>query len=400
MRIGRTLPPVASQLSLGDLGYGLVGIFFREYYLKKVSEEFKKFFNAKHVFFLSSGTAALSLILKALGSMSEKKEVVIPAYTCFTVPASVVKSGFDVALCDINPETLRLDEEKLAKAVTDNTLCVIPTHLFGIPCDLEKVRSICCEKEVFLVEDAAQAMGGRSDNRKLGTLGDVGFFSLGRGKNISCGSGGVVVTNSDQIAEALEALYSKLPKEGLRENLVKFLTVLFVWAFIKPNFYWLPAGIPFLGIGETKFLIEFPIFRLGGLSLGLLVNWEKKLEESNKAREDSSGEYKKGLKIKKDLHPFFLAGNVPFLRFPFLMETRKAKERVCRQSRKEGLGVSPMYPTVLDEIPELRGKLKPGIYPGARITADRLVTLPVHSLVTRADRTKIVGLVNRINSGS
>ena len=76
-----------------------------------------------------------------------------------------------------------------------------PTHLFGIPSDVDRTRRICEEKGIFLVEDAAQAMGVEHGGRKLGTLGDVGFFSLGRGKNISCGSGGIILTSSADIAE-------------------------------------------------------------------------------------------------------------------------------------------------------------------------------------------------------
>lgn len=123
--------------------------------------------------------------------------MVIPAYTCFSVPSAVVKAGLDVALCDLDASTFDFDYRLLEAAVNEKTLCVIPSHLFGIPSEMDRVNAICREKGVYVVEDAAQAMRGPTKG-KLGTLGDVGFFSLGRGKNITCGSGGIIVTNSIQ----------------------------------------------------------------------------------------------------------------------------------------------------------------------------------------------------------
>ena len=78
--------------------------------------------------------------------------------------------------------------------MTDETLCVLAIHLFGIPANLDRIKKLCRKKDIFIVEDAAQAMGGEYKGGMLGTIGDVGFYSLGRGKNITCGSGGIIVT--------------------------------------------------------------------------------------------------------------------------------------------------------------------------------------------------------------
>src|SRR5918996_838299 len=92
-------------------------------------------------------------------------------------------------------------------------------HLFGVPSDIERIRTLCRARGIFVVEDAAQAMGAEFNGRKLGTGADVGIFSLGRGKNITCGSGGIVLTNSDRIAEAIARHYDKLMTPGLAEML-------------------------------------------------------------------------------------------------------------------------------------------------------------------------------------
>ena len=101
-----------------------------------------------------------------------------------------MKAGLKVRLCDINLETLDYDANLLGDAVTAKTLCVVTGNLFGIPSDIENVKSVCGRHRVFVVEDAAQALGGEKNGKEVGTAGDVGFFSFGRGKNITCGSGG------------------------------------------------------------------------------------------------------------------------------------------------------------------------------------------------------------------
>ncbi len=177
MKIQRTLPPTAAPVYLNNLLHGASGIFFGERYIKNLEGEIKTYFGIKHAFFVSSGKAALYLILKALKSLSpDKPEVLIPAYTCFSVPSAVVKAGLKVSLSDIDISTYGFNYELLKKSINENTLCVVPNHLFGIPSDMESTKNLCREKGMFVVEDAAQAMGGKYRNDKLGTLSDVGFF--------------------------------------------------------------------------------------------------------------------------------------------------------------------------------------------------------------------------------
>ena len=210
MKIGRTIPPAANPLGLKDFKGAVSGLFFPKRRLGRFEDGLKRHFGVNYVFPVSSGKAALTLILRALKAISkEKKEVVIPAYTCFSVPSAIVKAGLEPTPCDIDPRTFDFDYGLLKKTVNEKTLCVIPNHIFGIPSDMDAVKKICGNKGVYIVEDAAQAKGGRFKGRKLGTIGDAGFFSFGRGKNITCGSGGVIITNSKAIGAALEEEFSK-----------------------------------------------------------------------------------------------------------------------------------------------------------------------------------------------
>ena len=390
MRIRRTLPPTAAPVTLIDLVNSIVATRFGDGHLERITADLKESFQVKHLLLLSSGKAALTVILRSLKSLSPRTRVVIPAYTCFSVPSAIVKSGLDIVLCDVDPKTLDFNFSHLEQLLDDRTLCVIPTHLLGIPSDLDRVIGLARRVGAFVVEDAAQAMGGTYKGRPLGSLGDAGFFSLGRGKNITCGSGGIVVTNSEAVAPVLQREYQNLPVEPLGHALRSLASLAGMWLFIRPSLYWLPSSLPFLHLGETFFCPEFPEWKLGCAKAPLLSHWRLRLESSNRARCQMA----QGLSDRLGHHPHSAASGssaLPVhLRLPFLLETPEDKRELCRMSQRLGLGISPMYPTAIDRIPALAGRFTGNCYPGAATVANRLVTLPVHHLLTRMDLERIV----------
>jgi perosamine synthetase len=396
MKIQRTIPPAAAPINLSALVHGLAGTFLGRRYLKKLKSEMKEYFKVRHIFLVSSGKAALTLILLALKSLSpNKKEVLIPAYTCFSVPSAIVKAGLKISLCDIAPLTFDFDYKLFEEAVTENTLCVIPDHLFGIPADMDKINSFCKDRGIFVVEDAAQAMGGMYKGKKLGTIGDAGFFSLGRGKNITCGSGGIIVTNSDRISTAIESVYSHVKSPGISETIKEFLKVMILSIFIHPLLYWFPSGLPFLKLGETMFYKEFPIRRLSGMQAGLLRGWQRQLEESNKMRKENASYFYERLRLKSLLG---LRNNasISFLRLPLMVKDREIKERIYSLFNEKGLGISQMYPTPINEIEEIKDLFNGKAFPFASKIVERILTLPTHQLLSEKDKKVIVDYINNI----
>lgn len=390
MKIRRTIPPTAAQLTLKNLMYGFAGIFAGKKYLIRLEEEVKEYFGVKHVFFTSSGKASLFLILRALKSLSVKKnKVIIPAYTCFSVPSAIVKAGLEVVPCDVDTDTLDFDSELLRESVKEDCLCVIPDHLFGIPSDMESINSLCKNRGVFVVEDAAQAMGGTDKNRKLGAIGDVGFFSLGRGKQITCGSGGIILTDSDSIASAIRKEYASIPAPNIVEDIIEFFKAVILSIFLRPPLYWFPAGLKFLKLGETFFYTNFPVKRLSGLQAGFLLDWRKRLEVSNEARSKNAAYFKSELKLGKG--PASIDG-VSFLRLPVLTGGEGERDRLYALSQKRGLGLSKMYPTPVSEIKEISELFSGKSYPAAKIVSERLITLPTHSLLAGRDKESICSL--------
>lgn len=389
MRPQRTLSPTAAPISFWDLLRAASSLWGGVKHCARLTQELKAKFSAREVFLVSSGKAALTVILKALAASSGRRRVIVPAYTCFSVPSAIVKAGLEVVLCDVEPETLDFNFAELEGLLNEDVLCVVPTHLFGRPADVDRVKRLCEGKGIVVVEDAAQAMGVQSVGRLLGTLGDVAFFSLGRGKNLTCGTGGIIIARSLSIAEKIKAEYATLPDAPRGEVVRNWLELVMMRFFIHPVLYWLPAGLPFLRLGETTFHTDFPMYRMDEVRAHQLQGWERRLALANQERAARACWLIDGLDLhRRGIRP--IAGKEAiYLRLPVMLRDRETKEAVCRQSREEGAGVSPNYPATIQEIPELVGRLASRKCDGAQEVVDRLVTLPTHQFVKERDRLKI-----------
>ncbi|OPY00826.1 MAG: L-glutamine:2-deoxy-scyllo-inosose aminotransferase [Syntrophorhabdus sp. PtaB.Bin184] len=391
MRIRRTLSPTAAPLGFADLWRGLKGFFVGERYLRRLKEEITGYFGVRHAWFTSSGKAALYVILRALRSLRpDRTEVLIPAYTCFSVPSAIVRAGLEVALCDVDSSSFDFDGALLGKSINEKTLCVVPSHLFGIPSSMESIMGICRERAVFVLEDAAQAMGVRRGGKMLGTIGDVGFFSLGRGKPVTCGSGGIIVTNSDAIGRAVDRELSSLPLPGKARQAREYVKVAVMNLFIRPRLYSLPASLPFLHLGRTVFDTRFPVMRFSPMQAGLCATWRRRLETAASVRREQAGMLWRALDSARIAGDPLSAG---YLRLPFMTESRERGQMICSTARERGLGITRMYPSPINEIPQIAHRFAGMAFPSARLVADRLVTLPLHRYVRDGDRDEMARLL-------
>jgi perosamine synthetase len=392
MRVGRTLPPAAAPLELRDLFHGLAGALRPARALRAREQELREALAVRHVFLVSSGKAALTVTLTGLKRLSPSTEVVLPAYTCFSVPAAVLKAGLRPVLCDINESTFDFDRSQLQKVLTADTLCVVSHHLFGIPSDVERTCATCRARNIFVIEDAAQAMDVGGSRRAPGTTGDVGIFSFGRGKNITCGSGGIIVTNSDRIAAAIEEQYRDLPPSPWWHTMKDVAALVVMVFFIRPRLYWIPAALPFLGLGTTEFPRTIRPRRLSGFKAGLLRNWRRRLVRSNQMRSAAASDLHRRMNISSGGFPR------PLLRLPLLASSAREKQRLYAASTSRGLGISPAYPTSIDEIPEMRAAVEGRTFPSATKVASRLVTLPTHQWLLEQDKQALVDLWRDLRS--
>jgi perosamine synthetase len=392
MLVGRMLPPVTSHIDATTLRHAVCASYRANEYGRVVDAELRRYLGAQYVFKVSSGKAALVLILRALSRLSpERNQVIIPAYTCYSVPASVVKAGLRPVLCDIVYENLGYDLDLLRELIGPQTLCVVSCDLFGMRGNGDEFATLCAEHGSPVVEDAAQAMGIELDGRKLGLSGDVGFFSLGRGKNVSCGGGGIVVTRSDKLGRALAIEHDGLDAQRTGENVRVYLSLLAQKAFSSRQLFWIPSAIPQLKVGETLYEEDFPVEKLASVSVGALRTSMSRLEQSNLVRRANSHFFATQLKLER-------CGTqaVPYLRFPVLMRSKDLKARLLALPGAKCLGLSGMYPKSLDELPELAEFVDDRTFRVARDIAQRLVTIPTHALVREEDRVAICQLIESV----
>ena len=396
MKMQRHLAPTAAPIVLADFGRAIFSLFQAQPSRVSLEAEIKRHFGVGHVFLLSSGKAALATIVEAYLTMSARRKVVIPAYTCYSVPSAIVRAGAEVVLCDVDPHTLDFDFEQLGRLVDGQTLCIVSPHLLGQAADISRAQAIGKPFGVPVIEDAAQAMGRKTTEGWIGTLGDVGFFSLGRGKNVTAGSGGIIVTNSNDLAGRIAKIYGTVPEESIVRGMINALMVFVMMALIRPGVYWLPAGLPFLGLGETLYDPTFPIRRLDGLRAGLLKTWQRRLADSNEDRARHADVFLGRFRHEEaQLDPIRASGTA-YLRLPVVMPTTAAKQHMCAVGTDLGLGVSSLYPTPVSEIPELQAQFQGRQYPGAVTLAHRLITLPVHYFVDEHDAERICHVLHDI----
>jgi perosamine synthetase len=154
---------------------------------------------------LSSGTAGLHLGLTALG-IGEGDEVILPSFTFIAAANAVLYVRARPVFVDIDPRTLNLTADGVARAITPRTRAIIVVHTFGCPADLDPILEIAARHSVRVIEDACEALGAEYRGKKAGGIGDLGVFGFYPNKPITTGEGGMLVTRDRQLAETIRAL--------------------------------------------------------------------------------------------------------------------------------------------------------------------------------------------------
>ncbi|MFH0930613.1 MAG: DegT/DnrJ/EryC1/StrS family aminotransferase, partial [Candidatus Zixiibacteriota bacterium] len=379
----KSIPPAGTEIRFNEIFSSLLS---KDQSSERFRKELCEYFKVKDCFLVSSGRAALTLILKVMNKIADRDEVIIPAYTCFSVPSAIVKAGLKICLCDISLETLDLDVQKLSQLINKNTLAVLPVYHFGLAHDISEIIKLCREKSVFVIEDVAQGMGARFGNNYLGTLGDLSFFSLGRGKNITTIEGGVILSQNKEISFLLQEEIIHLKKENSIEF---FLKTLFYKIFLNPHLFWIPEKIPALELGESKFSLEFDLFSLSEYQARLGSYLLQRLDEINQVRIKNALNLISAL---KDLDKIMLLPTPKeaysiYLRLPILFKDSNERERAFQSLRRKNLGASKMYPTSIEKIPGIEDYLAAGFsdLPNANFLEKIILTLPTHQFLREND---------------
>lgn len=163
---------------------------------------FARMLGVAHVVTTSSARAALYLVLKHAG-LPAGGEVLVPALTYWSMPAAVVRAGFRPVFVDVGPRTYLIDPARIEAALTARTCAILPTHLYGCPCEMEAILDLARRRGLMVIEDCAQSCGARYGFKRTGSLGDAAVFTFGLLKNFTTLVGGAVATNRADLAGAI-----------------------------------------------------------------------------------------------------------------------------------------------------------------------------------------------------
>jgi len=397
----RFIAPAGAPIRISQIFRSAVGTLIHSGMQDDILQTLAGTLNARHVFAVSSGRAALSIILKALLRLRPEGTVaILPAYTCFTVPAAIVRAGLKLHPVEINPCTLDFDPEGLAGLHQEKALCLITSNLFGMGHNMQRIRDAGHKLGTFLVDDAAQALGSTWNGEGAGLLGDVGFYSFGRGKALAAIEGGLIVTNSDEIAAAIRQEEETLPGGSPSHNIGLLLQLLVYALFLKPRLYWIPNSMPFLKLGSTEFDPQFPMFRLPALLRNLLPKLMERLGEFNRIRRANAAALASelgGIPSFAALRP--VEGSSPnYIRFPLLAGDQARRDRAIASLRAAGIGASPFYPGAICDIEGIAPHMAIRDFhrPKAEEVSRRLLTLPTHPYITDRDKQVIINTLRRV----
>ena len=175
--------------------------------VERMEKFFCNYLNCKQALGVSSGTDALLLALMGIG-IGVGDEVIVPTYSFFATAGVVSRLNATPVFVDSDPVTFNIDPLQVEKKITKNTKAIIPVHLYGQSCDMDRIMEIARSRNLKIIEDAAQAIGVQyKDGRFVGTFGDIGCYSFFPSKNLGCfGDGGLNVTNDEKLGEHLHIL--------------------------------------------------------------------------------------------------------------------------------------------------------------------------------------------------
>ncbi len=176
-------------------------------YVNLFEKRFSDYCGVAHAVSVTNGTHALHLALAAL-DIGPGDEVIVPTFTMIATANAVRYCGAKPVFVDARMDTWNIDETKIEEAITSKTRAIIVVHIYGHPCEMDTIHAIATKYKLAVIEDAAEAHGSMYKGKKVGSLGDIGCFSLYSNKMISTGEGGIVTTNNPQLHHILHKLHN------------------------------------------------------------------------------------------------------------------------------------------------------------------------------------------------
>jgi dTDP-4-amino-4,6-dideoxygalactose transaminase len=400
----KKIPRSSVRVSKKEIFNGLVDTIFDKSdknYVKKFEDEFAKYLGVNNAIAISSGRTAFYLILKSL-NFKKGDEIIVPSYTVHIIPNIVQAVGLKPVFVDADENTFNINPYLIEEKITDKTRAVVPTHLFGQPCDMDSIMELAEEYGLKVIEDSCHSCGSEYKGKKTGTFGKANFFSFAIGKNLTTFGGGMITTDNDELAEEIRMRVKKFSFPSRFSIFKRFFSYSFTSVLSYPYFFTFTI-YPLLRIsnifGSKKLdsLFDDPILvlrdipthrkkKFTNVQAKLGVEQLKRIDKNNEKRIKNAeflSSQLNGLDLK-------IPRNIPkvkniYLNYPIRV---KNKENVAKELLKRGIDVKREYIYSCSSLSIFK-KFKANC-PVAKKLEKETLFLPVHSALSRRDLNYII----------
>ena len=360
-----------------------------------------EYIGCEHVITTHSGTAALYVLLKAYG-LKNDDEVIVPAYTCESVARLIIDIGYSIKFVDVDKETYNISVDDLHSKISKNTKAILAIHMFGNPCEMKDVMDIADDYNAVVIEDAAQSIGAEYQRKKVGTIGDSGFFSLGEGKPLTTINGGLIATNDKEIANKSIEIMRDFNMTGTYKKFAVFMKLMMYYMIKNPYVYYLIYNMILSRRTarrdqlKTCSNLDHFKFKYTDMQAAIGMIQFSNLEDFNAARIRNAEFLMNHLKGVDEIHlPRIAKHSKPiFLRLPIRMEDidERQREDLIYRLQKSGIDAPVAYPNSLPQF-----FLSLSGYSNTEELVRKTITLPTHPCVREDDLEKIVGTLKSID---
>ena len=357
--------------------------------VKQFEKEIANKIGVKHAITVGNGTDALIIALKSLG-IKEGDEVITTDYTFFATAEAIRFVGATPVFCDVELDTYNIDPSQIEEKITDKTKAIICVHLFGNACKMDQINDIAKRHNLYVVEDAAQAIKSQYKGKNVGNLGDVACFSFFPTKNLGCfGDGGMITTNDDDLATIIRAL----KVHGSGENGMKAYAILndeeveVVEQNSGDNTVYNPLKYYNYLIGHNS--------RLDEIQAAILRIKLKHLDEYTENRRSISHKYIDALKNTSLVMPTETEGGKHVFHL-FILQSEN-REEIESKLKEKGIATGTYYkvPMHLQKAFNDLG-YKKGDFPNAEYLSERTFAIPLFPEMNDEEREYIINSIKEI----
>ena len=375
--------------------------------INQFEDRFAVFHAMEHAISASFGRMAFYYILEAL-ALPPESEIIFPALTFWVVPEMARRAGLRPVFVDVDARTFNLDPAHIEGAITDRTRAIVPTHLYGQPCDMKQIMRLAAKHSLIVIEDCAQAAGARYRGRRVGTFGDAAFFSFQMLKGVNTYGGGMAVTDDATIAARVRALAQAEPPQSTAELIKRFASGIAARSLVSPKgFAWwgfpLGAALSFLSDADwSKYFWErirpletFPNSyrrRFSNVQAILGIRALNKLDEFNERSQMHADTYTRALADFAAIETPRVIDDVEHVYYQYCVYASNPKLAQRRAIRRR-VDFETTHVDVCAALPLF--KEFAADCPGAQQTAEAL-QLPVYARLRTADIQRVLEVVKAV----